>query len=132
MTPEPVPVGLHLCRQVSTEPTTGEATLTNVFRVLETPLHPATAPPFWAFAALSGPVGRGTLRVAILHLEDSDIVYWMSHPIEFKDRFTPVYLTLKLSHCRFPAAGTYEMMMWVDWDVVAQRVFHVVPPGGMR
>ena len=77
----------------------------HVFRVLSTTLHPHAAPPFWAFATLAGRVGRGALRVAILHLEGNDIAYWMSHPIEFTDRFAPVYVTLKLTHGRFPAPG---------------------------
>jgi hypothetical protein len=125
--PTPNALGLHLCRDLAVEAATGDVTLTGIFRVLQTPLHPATTRPFCAFCALTGPVGRGTLRVAITHLDERDVIYSMAHPIEFRDRSTPVYLTLRLSHCRFPTAGAYEMMVLVDWDVVAQRVFHVVP-----
>jgi len=65
----------------------------------------------------------------LLTLSQHDVVYSAEHPIEFRDRFTPVYLTLRVSHCRFPKAGGYEMILMVDRDVIAQRVFHVTQDG---
>ena len=46
----------------ATQTGTGDATLSGIFRVIRTHLHPATTTPFHAFCALSGPVGKGTLR----------------------------------------------------------------------
>jgi hypothetical protein len=129
MIPAPVAVGLHLCHNLVVQPDTHDVTLTRVFRILRTPLHPSTIRPFSAFASIHGPEGRGILRVAIFRAHDQDVLYSMSNPVEFRDRFTPVYLTLRMSHFRFPSAGEYEMMLMIDRDVIAQRVFHVVAAG---
>ena len=129
MTPEPVPIGLHLCHDLVVHAETLEVSLHRVFRTLRSPLYPLIAPPFWVFAGLTGPVGRGILRVVIFHLDDRDLVYIFETPVEFPDRFTPVYFRLRLSTCRFPSAGAYEMMLLVDQDVIAQRVFHVLTEG---
>lgn len=125
MTPEPVAVGLHLCHDLTVHEHTLEVSLSRIFRTLRSPLYPATAPPFWAFASVHGPVAQGTFHLAIYRVSNGGLVYALKHPIHFPDRFTPVYIRVQVNGCRFPAAGAYEMMLIVDHDVIAQRVFHV-------
>jgi hypothetical protein len=128
MIPLPTVVGLHVCHDVSID-LSHEVTMTRVFRDFTTPLHPKTTHPFRAFAAIYGPLGRGSLQVTISTLDRPEVVYDFRHTIEFKDRLSPVYLNLNMSYCRFPRAGGYEMMLIVDNDVIAQRVFFVIAEG---
>lgn len=130
MTPEPIATGLHLCRDLTVHPDSLEVSLSRIFRVFRPPLYPDTAPAFWAFAAITGPRAQGTVYAAIYRLSNGDLVYANEHPIHFPDRFTPLYYRLRLSNCRFPAVGAYEMVLMVDRDVIAQRVFHVLTEDG--
>jgi hypothetical protein len=74
-------------------------------------------------------LGRGNLQVIVSTLDEPEVVYDFRHAIEFKDRLSPVYLKLNMTYCRFPRAGPYEMMLIVDGDIIAQRLFHVVAEG---
>jgi hypothetical protein len=130
VTPEPIAVGLHLCRDLTVHADTLEVSLTRIFRTLRSQLYPAFAPRFWAFASVYGPEAQGNLYAAIYRVSNGDLVYVNEHLIRFPDRFTPIYYRLQLSSCRFPAVGAYEMLLMVDRDVVAQSVFHVLTEEG--
>jgi hypothetical protein len=106
-----------------------EITLTRIFRNLVTPIHPNRANPFWAFATIFGVLGRGKLQVIVSALDQPEVVYDFRHPIEFKERLSPIYLKLDLAYCRFPREGPYEIMLIVDGDIIAQRVFFVSGEG---
>ncbi len=125
MIPAPTVAGLHLCRDVQIAMDRHEITLTRIFRHLNTPLYPATASPFWAFATIYGPVGQGRLRVVIEALDNDELIFHLQTPIAFTGRLSPVYLNLNMAHCRFPRAAEYEIMVWVDTDIVAQQRFLV-------
>jgi hypothetical protein len=129
MIPAPTIAGLHVCHDVTINLDRREITLTRGFRNLVTPVHPALTKPFWAFAEIYGPLGEGSLQLIISTLDVPEVVYDFRHKIEFKDRLSPVYLNLHMGHCRFPRAGKYEMMVIVDGDIIAQRVFVVIVEG---
>ena len=123
MVPQPVVNGLHVCQAVLIDVASREVTLTRSFRNLTTPVYPRVTSPFWAYAELYGPVAKGNLSLQVLAIDKQEMVYAFKHPVEFKDRFEPVYLRLNMRECRFPRAGGYEMILWVDLDIVAQRRF---------
>ena len=125
MIPSPIVTGLHVCHNVIIDEVTKEVTLARIFYDLSSPIYPSVTQPFWAFASMHGPIGKGQLQVRVLTLDEHDVIYAMKHPIEFKDRFSAVYLRLKFQRFRFPKAGRYEIMMWVDDEIIAQRTFHV-------
>ena len=126
MIPTPTVAGLHVCHDAQIDMDRHEITLRKSFRNLETPLHPSYAAPFWAFAEIYGPLGRCNLQVTISTLDVPQVVYEFRHRIEFNDRLSPVYLNLNMGHCRFPRLEKYEMMVIVDGDIIAQRVFVVL------
>lgn len=125
MIPAPTVAGLHLCHDVQIDMDRHEITLTRAFHSLSTPIHPNYASPFWAFVELYGPIGKGILTLTLMTLDEQKMFYVFKHPIEFRDRFSPVYFRLNLRECRFPRAGDYEIMLWLDGDIVAQRRFIV-------
>lgn len=127
MIPAPTVAGLHVCHDVQIDMDRHEITLTRIFRNLVSPTNETSQ--FWAFAIISGPLGRGNLRLRIMDLDQETLVYEFQHPIDFRDRLSPVYLKLNLQHCRFTKEGGYEIMLRVDDDIIAQRVFVVSKEG---
>lgn len=125
MIPAPTVAGLHACHGANIDMHRFEFTLTRAFHELSSPIHPNDATSFWAFAELYGPIGKGVLTLALLPLDQQEVVYGFKHPIEFKDRFSPIYFRLHLQGFRFPQAGEYEIMLWVDGDIIGQRRFVV-------
>jgi len=125
MIPAPIVAGLHVCHGVDIDMQRHEITLTRAFHELTSPIHPKYAKPFRVFAEIYGPIGRGVLTVMLMPLNQERVVYAFKHTIEFKDRFSPIYFRLDLRDFRFPRIGEYEIMLWVDWDIVAQRRFVV-------
>ena len=105
--------------------------MARIFHEIATPIYPSNSKPFWAFAELYGPMGRGKLEVVIYALDDQQVLYYLQDKIDFAGRLSPVYLKLNMGYCRFPRTGEYEMMVWIDGDIVAQRKF-VVSEGGLQ
>ena len=132
MIPSPIVTGLHVCHDLIIDEVTKEVTLTRIFYDLPSPIYPSVTRPFWAFASIHGPIGRGQLSVHILTLDGHDVIYAMNHPIEFKDRFSEAFLRLKFHRFRFPNAGRYEIMLWVDDEIIAQRTFHLTETEAQR
>jgi hypothetical protein len=125
MIPIPTVAGLHISHGIIIDMQRYEVTLTRAFHELSSRIHPNDATSFWAFAELYGPIGKGVVTLALLPLDQHGVVYGFKHPIEFKDRFSPIYFRLHLKGFRFPRTGEYEIMLWVDGDIVAQRRFVV-------
>jgi len=71
-------------------------------------------------------VAKGNLTLQVLALDKQEMVYAFKHSVEFKDRFEPVFLKLNMGQCRFPRPGEYEMIVWVDLDIVALRRFEIL------
>jgi hypothetical protein len=126
MLPTPIVAGLHVCHGVDIDMQRHEITLTRAFHRLSSPIHPDRASVFWTFAELYGPIGRGTLTLMLMTLDEQHVIYSFKHPIEFGDRFSPIYFRLDVRDFRFPRTGEYEIMLCVDHDIVAQRRFVVV------
>jgi len=129
MIPAPTVAGLHVCHDVQIDMDRHEITLTRIFRNLVSRTDGTQTSPFWAFAIIAGPLGRGNLRLRIMDLDLETLVYEFQHPIDFRDRLSPVYLKLNLQHCRSTREGGYEIMLRVDDDIIAQRVFVVSKEG---
>jgi hypothetical protein len=125
MIPAPTVAGLQLCHDVAIDMDRHEITLTRIFRNFDTPIHPDLSTHFWAFATIYGPLGQGKLTVVVEALDNQEVVFFLQTPIEFTDRFSPVYLKLNMRYCRFPRVGDYEMIVWADLDIVAQQRFVV-------
>jgi hypothetical protein len=126
MIPAPTVAGLHVCHGVDIDLSRHEFTLTRSFHELSSPIHPNYGNGFWTIAELYGPIGKGTLTLTLMTLDQQRMVYGFKHSIEFKNRFSPVYFRLNIRNCRFPKVGEFEIMLWVDLDIVAQRRFVVV------
>ena len=131
MIPAPTVAGLHHCHDVTIDIASREVTLTRSFHEIAIPLNSMVAHPFWTYAEVYGPIATGNLTLMALSLDDHEVVFAFRHPIEFNDRFIPVCLKFDMCDCRFPKAGEYEMMLWVDGDIFAQRRF-VVTEGDRR
>lgn len=87
------------------------------------------------FAVLTNTQGNGQAKLAVHRLDDhwlrQEEIYSTKHPIQFPDRFAVLNFHLRVRTIRFPSAGMYEVVMYVDSDEVAHRRVRIyqAPPG---
>jgi hypothetical protein len=130
MVPTPVALGLVLCDTVVVEEKTKKASLIGTFAGIKVNEFPATAPPFSVFAVLVDGQGRATIKLSVLRLDSNEEVYAYDSQVHFPDPLAEVRFHLRLHHCVFPAAGTYQFTLLVDGEWVAQRRIRVYSTGG--
>jgi hypothetical protein len=125
MTPKPVAVGLMLCGQTIIDKDTGSPSAIGIFTGLAVERFPSDPQRFSVFGVLTDAQGSGRLRLAVFRLDQhwlrQEEIYAGQYPIRFPDRFAVVNVNLRLRQIRFPAAGTYEFVLFVDADEVAHR-----------
>ena len=125
MTPKPVAVSLMLCGQVIVDKDTSNPSAIGIFTGIAVDRFPSDPQRFTAFAVLTDAQGSGKIRLAVFRLDQhwlrQEQVFASEHAIRFPDRFAVVNVSLRVRHVRFPAAGTYECVLFVDADEVAHR-----------
>ncbi len=80
---------------------------------------------FSVFVALTDSQGDGRLELRAIRLDTGDQFYAQQYPIHFPDRATVVNVNIRVRGIRFPAAGTYEFLLLVYGNSVAQRKLRV-------
>jgi hypothetical protein len=125
MIPPPVAVGLALCEQVIVEEGTGNISLINTFTRWKADAFPSLPLPFCAYCVLLDGKGDGTIQLTIIQEDTADVIYDVSHTVNFPDPLTEVRILFRVDDCSFPAAGLYYATLSVDGDSVAQRRFEV-------
>jgi Family of unknown function (DUF6941) len=125
MMPPPTALGLFVCDRVEQDSQTGKYSLRGTVRQFVVPHFPGNSGPFAVFATLKGAQGVGTVAIEISGLGNVTRVYRQQVVVTFPDRLREVDFLLRILNCRFPGPGKYEIILWVDQDVVAQKVIEV-------
>jgi hypothetical protein len=125
MMPAPTALGLFVCDQATRDLQTGNISLIGSIKSFVVPHFPGYPDPFSVFSALKGGQGTGRAALEIRDLNSDSRVYRALAFITFPDRLDEVNFHMRVTKCRFVAPGTYELYLWIDQDLVAQRVIRV-------
>ncbi|MBX9582487.1 MAG: hypothetical protein K2X87_19455 [Gemmataceae bacterium] len=117
--------GLYLCERVELGPGTRNLTPRNCFRALRIAGLPTRAKPFTVVAYLANGIGQFPVAVVVRRLDTLGEVYAARAMLTFADRLAEVRLTIRVEQCVFPAAGEYEVALWVGHELLAQTPFTV-------
>jgi hypothetical protein len=135
MTPKPIAIGLLLCDRVIVDKDTNSPSAIGIFTGLAVEQFPSDAQRFSVFSVLTDAQGDGQGKLAVHRLNEhwlrQEEIYATQHTIRFPDRFAVVNFNLRVRTIRFPAAGSYEFVLFVDDDELAHRRVRVyqAPPG---
>jgi hypothetical protein len=135
MTPTPVAIGLLLCDRIIVDKDTNSPSAIGIFTGLAVEYFPSDPQRISVFAVLTNTQGNGRAKLAVHGLDDhwlrQEEIYSTNHPIQFPDRFAVLNFHLRVRTIRFPSAGMYEVVMYVDSDEVAHRRVRIyqAPPG---
>jgi hypothetical protein len=123
--PEPVCKAFLVCRQVATDPQSGEAVLVGLPMDYSQRRFPAAAMVGF-FARLTD--ARGSYEVEIqLRNADGDVVWADALPRTLDADDPLMYYDLRLNlNVVFPGPGDYEFTLALGGDVVAQQRFKVL------
>jgi hypothetical protein len=125
MTPKPVAIGLLLCDRVIVDKDTNSPSAIGIFTGLAVERFPSEPQRFSVLAVLTDAQGDGRGRLAVYRLDQhwlrQEEIYVTEHAIRFPDRFAVVNFNLRVRTIRFPASGSYELVLFVDADEVAHR-----------
>ena len=125
MMPPPNAAGCILCEQVIVDQRSKRPTLINVLSALTVDSFPSEPCKFYVFATLSGGHGDAIIELAINRLDTLDEVHRQKIPIRFQDPITSISMALRVRDVCFPVAGWYELALFIDGDLIAQRRFEV-------
>jgi hypothetical protein len=124
--PPPIALGLTLCDLVIVEEDTRKVSLIGNLTRWTADNFPYTAPPFFAFSALTGSVGEGRMDLVVARLDTGEDIYRQHRVVHFTDRLRELHLILRVGNCVLLAAGWYQATLLADQEWVAQRRFRVI------
>jgi hypothetical protein len=125
MIQHPVALGLMLCEQVIVQETTRNLTPVNCFSKREVAQFPSEAVPFVLFVVLTDGMGTMNMEIVIQRLENLDVIYRRAVPCQFSDPLQEVRGIFRINTCSFPAPGYYQISLWAEKELVAQRRFEI-------
>jgi hypothetical protein len=122
---KPVARALLLCEQLIIAEGTRDMSLINCFAQRRVEGFPVADLPFTVFAVLANGSGRMTAEVVVLRLTDLGRLYRRVIPVFFADRHKELRFFHRIVGCPFPSAGGYEVVLWVNDEILAQATFEV-------
>lgn len=122
----PTVIGLLVCDQTVIEEATKNVTLVNCFTALRVEQFPSGPRRFSVFAALIDGSGEMAMEVVVNRLENDQEIYRRAVRLHFRDRLQEVRFLFRVTDCRFPAAGQYEVDLWADRQLLALHKFRVL------
>ena len=117
----PVAVGLLLCDQVIVAEKTQDITPVNCFAVRRVRRFPSPPFSFTIFALLTDGAGEILLDVVIQRLDNLEEVHRRSYKGFFPHRLKEMQFTLNVRSCSFPAPGHYQVSLFAEGELLAQR-----------
>jgi hypothetical protein len=130
MTPPPVVLSMALCDYVIVEEGTAKASLIGCFDSVVVPTFPSPPRDFSFAAELTGAHGRGRVSLDIRRPDSDESIWWTYADVYFRDRLFVVRYRTRVTDCSFPVAGRYAVMLFVDGELVGQRILAVTSEGG--
>jgi hypothetical protein len=120
---------MTLCDYVIVEERTKKVSLIGGFTGMRVNDFPSTPSPFSVYAALTDGLGDVTIEVIVSRLDTEEEIYHFHNLVRFPDKLAKVRFHLRLTHCSFPVAGSYQFTLLADGEWLAQRRLRVYSEG---
>jgi len=120
MTKRPIAVALFACEQVIFENRTLSCTPVNCFSRRAVECVPSEPFPFVVLALVTNGAGKVTFDLTIERLDTLEEVYQHSAPGELRDPLQEYWCLFRVRHCSFPVAGSYQIQLFADRELIAQ------------
>lgn len=118
--PLPTVLGLMICEQFIIDKETNNVSLINCFTSKQLGKFPSEPQRIAIAAFLSGYVGQARMDLVIRRLDTLDELMHRSFVLRFLERLTEVRFLARL-RLPFPVAGTYEVALEANGEILAQR-----------
>jgi hypothetical protein len=121
MFPTPLSLGLTICDYAMVEEGSRKVSMIGTIRRMTANEFPFHAPRFHVCAALTDGEGSANIELVIVDLETNEDVYIRTRSVVFPGRLRELYVLFRIDNCIFPEEGHYEVTLFVDGELVAQR-----------
>ncbi len=125
MSQRPAAVGLLLCEQAIVEEATRNVTPVNCFTSRTVRQFPSELLAFSVFAILNDGSGDIHLDVTLERLDTLAELHRRSVSARFSDQLENMRCIFRIRDFSFPVAGAYQVLLYADDEVIAQRRFRV-------
>lgn len=125
MSQRPAVIGMLICEQVIVEEHTRNVTLVNAFARRVVKRFPSDPFPFVVFTVLNDGIGKIRLDLRIQRLDTLEDVFVRSVSIHLADPLKEYRCLFRVEDCIFPLAGSYELALLADKEIIAQRRLHM-------
>jgi hypothetical protein len=129
MSQVPVSRGMRICEKVIIEEGTHNYSLINCFSRLVVSSSPSEPWDFVVHALLTDGFGALNLEVCITQLGEDEELYRYETPIRLRDRLHESRMSLRVRDFVFPAAGRYQVALFIDGHLVDQTVLSILVQG---
>lgn len=126
MSQRPAAVGLLVCEQVIVEEGTQNVTPVNSFRRRIVQKFPSEPLSFAVLAILNDGVGEIRLDLAISRLDIDEDIYKRSTAVRFENQLQEWRCLFRIRSCSFPVPGIYEVAIFADKEMIAQRRIRII------
>lgn len=126
MSQRPAAIGILVCEQVIVEENTQNLTPVNSFRRRIVEQFPSEPFSFVVLAILNDGVGEIRLDLTISRLDLDEDVYKRSMVVRFGHQLQEGRCLFRIRDCSFPVPGAYEIALFADNELIAQRKIHLV------
>jgi hypothetical protein len=131
MAKKPIAVSLIACEQVIFENRTLNCTPVNCFARRTVERVPSDPFPFVVFALVTNGVGEVTFDLRIERLDTLEEVHHQSATGELRDALQEYRCLFRVRHCSFPVAGHYQILLFADRELIAQRRLTILARGNV-
>jgi hypothetical protein len=118
-------IGLVLCKSIGVDVSAGGMILTGVFHHLIYSAFPTSPQRFFAYAALYGGAGEGTIELAVSRLETEERIYRYQRWYAIPQSDLLIHLEIPVRRCAFPAPGRYGLSLRLDDEELAFRPLEI-------
>lgn len=122
----PAAIGLLVCEQVIIEEGTQNVTPVNAFRRRLVQQFPSEPVSFAVFAILNDGVGEIRLELVISRLDIDKEVYQRTLTVRFGNQLQEGRCLFRIRDFSFPVSGVYEVTLFADHEVIAQRKIRIM------
>jgi len=129
MKQKPLSIGLLLCETDLIEEGSRNASLVNCFSSRTVKQIPSEPISFVIYAFLTDGIGDISLEVIIQRLDTLEEVANRSLLVHFKDPLYNARVRLRVKDFSFPVAGSYQVMLLAEGEMIAQRKLAVIQKG---